>query len=104
MFENTAEKLANMPRVYLYLISVYFFFLIVNIAYFYLPSLTEGFYEDLYFLGFTLFSFIPAVIFLLELEGKIGEEHFGYVRDVNYLLIISFLLVTTIFIVPILVI
>lgn len=104
MFENFLEKLEKMPRHYLYLFSVYIAFLIINIIYFYLPSIGYGLYEDLYLIGFALFSFIPLVVFLLELEGKIGEDHYRYVRDVNYLLIIFFLLITTIFIVPVLVI
>jgi len=98
------EKIADMPRQYIYLFTIYILFLLVMIAYFFLPSLSFGLYNDLYILGFTVYSFIPLVIFLLELEGKIGDEHYRYVRDVNYLLIIFFLLITTIFVVPILVI
>ena len=104
MFENFLEKLEKMPRHYLYLFSVYIAFLVVDIIYFYLPSIGFGLYEDLYLLAFTLFSFVPLAIFLLELEGKIGDEHYRYVRDVNYLLIIFFLLITTIFILSVLVI
>lgn len=103
MLENITEKLLGMPRMYLYIFTAYFVFLLVDIFYFFMPSASYGLYADMYVFGFTLYSFVPLAIFAAELAGKIGDEHFGFVRDVNYLLMIFFILVTAVLIAPILV-
>lgn len=102
MLEGFAEKLMKMPRIYLYLMAIYAALLLINIIYFYIPSLVFGLYQDAALLGFTLYSFVPLLIFAAELEGRIDDEHFTFVRNLNYLLIIFFLLITTILILPVL--
>ena len=98
------DKLMNMPRHYIYLMTVYIFFLLVNIVYLYIPAFGYGLYAEPLLAFFTVYSFLPLAIFFFELDGKIDDEHFTFVRNVNHLFIIFFLLITTIFILPILVI
>lgn len=94
------EKLMAMPRLYFYLITIYLFFLAADIIYLFLPGLGYGLYADPLLVVFTVYSFIPLVVFALELDGKIDDEHYSFVRNVNYLLIIFFVLVTTLLVVP----
>lgn len=95
------ETLAKMPRQYIWLLTTYFFFLIVDIAYFFIPGIGFGLYADPYMILFTLYSLVPSAILFLELGGGIDDEHYGFVRNVNYLLMIFFIMVSAIFIVPV---
>ena len=98
------DKLMKMPRLYVYLITIYVFFLLIDIFYFFIPAFGYGLYAEPLLAFFTFYSLLPLVIFAFELDGKIDDEHYAFVRNVNYLLVIFFVLVTMTMIVPSLVI
>lgn len=87
---------------YIIISFVYFFFLAINILYFFVPSAQLGLYEDRFLIGFSLFSLLPGIIILLDYYGKIPEEWVTAARAANSVLIILISAFSLFFIVPLL--